>query len=125
LNGDLGVVSRIDMEESELALDFEGLEVIYGCAGLGERVLAYATTIHKNQGSEHRVVVIPMTTQHYVVLQRNLIYTGTTRGKRVVILVGQPKVLAIAVKGARTRRRWSKLRGRLIGRDGPQRFAGF
>jgi ATP-dependent exoDNAse (exonuclease V) alpha subunit len=78
--------------------------------GLDELVLAYATTIHKSQGSEYPAVVIPLTTQHYPMLQRNLVYTGVTRGKRLVVLVGQRKALAIAIKGARTRRRWSKLR---------------
>jgi ATP-dependent exoDNAse (exonuclease V) alpha subunit len=71
--------------------------------------ISYATTIHKSQGSEYPAVVIPLTTQHYVMLQRNLVYTGVTRGKRLVVLVGQRKALAIAVKGARARRRWSKL----------------
>jgi len=78
-------------------------------------VLAYATTIHKSQGSEYPAVVIPLSTQHYPMLQRTLVYTGVTRGKRLVVLLGQPKALAIAVKGARTRRRWSKLRDWLIG----------
>ena len=108
-NGDLGIVSRIDVEAGELAVDFEGREVIYGVGELDELVLAYATTIHKSQGSEYAVVVIPLTTQHYTMLQRNLIYTGVTRGKRLVILVGQRQALAIAVKGKQTRRRWSKL----------------
>jgi exodeoxyribonuclease V alpha subunit len=109
-NGDLGVVSRIDIEESELTADFEGREVVYGFAELDELVLAYATTIHKSQGSEYPAVVIPLTTQHYPMLQRNLVYTGVTRGKRLVVLVGQRKALVIAVKGGRARRRWSKLR---------------
>ena len=114
-NGDLGVVSRIDMEESELTVDFDGREVIYGLAELDELALAYATTtIHKSQGSEYPAVVIPLTTQHYPMLQRNLVYTGVTRGKRLVVLVGQRKALAIAVKGGRTRRRWSKLMELLI-----------
>ena len=109
-NGDLGVVSRIDMEEGELAVDFDDRKVTYGFGELDELVLAYATTIHKSQGSEYPAVVIPLTTQHYPMLQRNLVYTGVTRGKRLVVLVGQRKALAMAVKGARTRRRWSKLR---------------
>jgi exodeoxyribonuclease V alpha subunit len=109
-NGDLGVVSRIDIEESELTADFEGREVVYGFAELDELVLAYATTIHKSQGSEYPAVVIPLTTQHYPMLQRNLVYTGVTRGKRLVVLVGQRKALAIAVKGSRAGQRWSKLR---------------
>src|ERR1700736_4704198 len=93
-NGDFGVVLRIDVEESELTVDLDGREVIYGFAELDELVLAYATTIHKSQGSEYPAVVIPMTMQHYVMLQRNLVYTGVTRGKRLVVLVGQRKALA-------------------------------
>ena len=118
-NGDLGVVSRIDIEEGELAVDFDGREITYGFGELDELVLAYATTIHKSQGSEHPAVVIPLSTQHYPMLQRNLVYTGLTRGKRLVVLVGQRKALAIAVKGARARRRWSKLREWLMGSDTP------
>jgi exodeoxyribonuclease V alpha subunit len=116
-NGDLGVVSGIDMEEGQLSVDFDGREVTYGFGELDELVLAYATTIHKSQGSEYPAVVIPLTTQHYPMLQRNLVYTGVTRGKRLVVLVGQRKALAIAVKGSRARRRWSKLREWLIGDD--------
>jgi exodeoxyribonuclease V alpha subunit len=114
-NGDLGVVSRIDMEEGELSIDFDGREVTYGFGDLDELVLAYATTIHKAQGSEYPAVVIPLSTQHYPMLQRNLVYTGVTRGKRLVVLVGQRKALAIAVKGNRAKRRWSKLQEWLIG----------
>jgi hypothetical protein len=114
-NGDLGVVSGIDMEEGELSVDFDSREVTYGFGELDELVLAYATTIHKSQGSEYPAVVIPLSTQHYPMLQRNLVYTGVTRGKRLVVLVGQRKALAIAVKGSRARRRWSKLREWLIG----------
>jgi exodeoxyribonuclease V alpha subunit len=117
-NGDLGVVSRIDMEEGELVIDFDGREVTYGFGELDELVLAYATTIHKSQGSEYPAVVIPLSTQHYPMLQRNLVYTGVTRGKRLVVLAGQRKALAIAVKGNRARRRWSKLREWLIGDEG-------
>jgi exodeoxyribonuclease V alpha subunit len=113
-NGDLGVVSRINMEEGELHADFDGRIISYGFGELDERVLAYATTIHKSQGSEYPAVVIPLSTQHYPMLQRNLVYTGVTRGKQLVVLVGQRKALAIAIKGARTRRRWSKLREWLI-----------
>jgi exodeoxyribonuclease V alpha subunit len=117
-NGDLGVVSRIDMEEGELTVDFDGRDLTYGFGELDELVLAYATTIHKSQGSEYPAVVIPLSTQHYPMLQRNLVYTGVTRGKRLVVLVGQRKALTIAVKGARARRRWSKLREWLICCDG-------
>jgi exodeoxyribonuclease V alpha subunit len=118
-NGDLGVVSRIDLEEGELRVNFDGRDVNYGFGELDELVLAYATTIHKSQGSEYPAVVIPLSTQHYPMLQRNLVYTGVTRGKRLVVLVGQRKALAIAVKGSRARRRWSKLREWLIGGDRP------
>jgi exodeoxyribonuclease V alpha subunit len=113
-NGDLGVISRLDMEESELAVSFDGREVVYGFGELDELVLAYATTIHKAQGSEYPAVVIPLTTQHYAMLARNLLYTGVTRGKRLVVLVGQRKALAIAVRNGNGRRRWSKLREWLV-----------
>jgi exodeoxyribonuclease V alpha subunit len=120
-NGDLGIVSRIDMEEGELVADFDGREITYSFGELDELVLAYATKIHKSQGSEYPAVVIPLSTQHYPMLQRNLVYTGVTRGKRLVVLIGQRKALAIAVKGARARRRWSKLREWLIGSATPTR----
>src|SRR5580692_9972461 len=113
-NGDLGVVSGIDMEEGELVVDFDSRAVSYGFGELDELVLAYATTIHKSQGSEYPAVIIPLTTQHYPMLQRNLVYTGGTRGKHLVVLVGQRKALAIAVKGSRAKRRWSKLREWLV-----------
>src|SRR3712207_6355951 len=109
-NGDLGVIARMDMEEGELAVDFEGREVAYGFGELDELVLAYATTVHKSQGSEYPAVVVPLSTQHFPMLQRNLVYTAVTRGKRLVVLVGQKRALAIAVRGQQTRRRWSKLK---------------
>ena len=108
-NGDLGVVSRIGIEKGELTVDFDGREVTYGFGELDELVLAYATTIHKSQGSEYPAVVIPLTAQHYPMLRRNLVYTGVTRGNRLVVLVGQRRALAIAIRGARTPKRWSKL----------------
>ena len=108
-NGDLGVVSRIDMEEGEVSVDFDSREVIYGFGELDELILAYATTIHKSQGSEYPAVVIPILTQHYAMLQRNLLYTGVTRGKKLVVLIGQKKAIAIAVRNVSGRRRWSKL----------------
>src|SRR5205814_8970762 len=94
-NGDLGIVSGIDMEEGGITVDFEGREVVYGFGALDELVLAYATTIHKSQGSGYPAVVIPLTIQHYTMLQRNLVYTGVTRGKRLVVLVGQRKAMAL------------------------------
>ena len=109
-NGDLGLITSLDMEEGELTVSFEGRAVAYGFGELDELVLAYATTIHKAQGSEYPVVVIPLATQHYAMLARNLLYTGVTRGKRLVVLVGQRKALAMAVRNGNARRRWSKLR---------------
>ncbi len=109
-NGDLGLITGIDTEEGALTVSFEGRAVEYGFGELDELVLAYATTIHKAQGSEYPVVVIPLTTQHYAMLARNLLYTGVTRGKRLVVIVGQRKALAMAVRNGGARRRWSKLR---------------
>jgi exodeoxyribonuclease V alpha subunit len=108
-NGDLGVITGLDVEESELTVSFEGREVAYGFGELDEFVRAYATTIHKSQGSEYPAVVIPLTTQHCTMLARKLLYTGVTRGKRLVVLVGQRRALAIAVKNQGGRLRWSKL----------------
>jgi exodeoxyribonuclease V alpha subunit len=109
-NGDLGVVTRIDPDESEMTIDFDGRAIVYDFGELDEVALAYAVTIHKSQGSEYPAVVIPLTTQHYPMLERHLVYTGITRGKKLVVVIGQPKALAIAVKGQQTRHRWSKLR---------------
>ena len=103
-NGDLGLVRTIDAEAGELVVDFEGRDVAYDFGELDELVLAYATTVHKAQGSEYPAVVIPVTTQHYPMLQRNLLYTGVTRGRKLVVLVAQPKAVAIAVKGKAERR---------------------
>jgi exodeoxyribonuclease V alpha subunit len=114
-NGDVGIVRRIDLDEGELVVAFDGKEVSYGFGELDELVLAYAATIHKSQGSEYPAVVIPLVTQHYVMLARNLLYTGVTRGKRLVVLVGQRKALAIAVRNHGSRRRWAKLREHLAG----------
>src|SRR5207237_3851153 len=97
-NGYRGVVWRIDRGKGELHADFDGRAVTYGFGELDELVLAYATTIRKSQGSEYPAVVIPLSTQHYPMLQRNLVYKGVTRGRRLVVLVGQRKALAIAVR---------------------------
>ena len=97
-NGDLGIVARIDAEAGELVATFDGREVVYGFGELDELVLAYATTVHKAQGSEYPAVVIPVMTQQYAMLARNLLYTGVTRGKRLVVLVGQRKAIAMAVR---------------------------
>ena len=113
-NGDIGFVTGIDRDEDELVVEFEGRTVRYPFGELDELVLCYATTIHKSQGSEYPVVVMPVSTQHYMMLKRNLIYTGITRGKRLVVMVGQKRALAMAVKGKQVDRRWSKLKDRLM-----------
>jgi exodeoxyribonuclease V alpha subunit len=108
-NGDIGSVHDIDPNAGELIASFDGRSVTYGFGELDMLVPAYAATIHKSQGSEYPAVVIPVLTQHYAMLQRNLLYTGITRGKRLVVLVGQKKAVAIAVRNVSGRRRWAKL----------------
>jgi exodeoxyribonuclease V alpha subunit len=108
-NGDIGFVQDLDMDAQEVVLDFDGRLVSYGFGELDEVIPAYATTIHKSQGSEYPAVVIPLSTQHYVMLRRNLVYTGITRGRKLVVLVGQRKALRIAVRDSKAERRWSKL----------------
>jgi exodeoxyribonuclease V alpha subunit len=116
-NGDIGQVVKIDPVEREVTVSFAPREVVYEFGELDELALAYAITIHKSQGSEFPAVVIPLAMQHYLLLQRNLVYTGVTRGKRLVVLVGQPKALALAVRNNRTERRYSGLLARLGGSD--------
>jgi exodeoxyribonuclease V alpha subunit len=108
-NGDIGYIVDVDPAEGEFAANFDGRTVAYGFGELDMLVPAYAATIHKSQGSEYPAVVIPVMTQHYAMLQRNLLYTGVTRGKKLVVLVGQKKAVAIAVRNVSGRRRWSKL----------------
>ncbi|MXQ12221.1 SF1B family DNA helicase RecD2 [Microvirga makkahensis] len=113
-NGDLGTVVGIDDEEGALIASFDGREVTYPYGELDTLVPAYATTIHKSQGSEYPAVIIPVVTQHFTMLARNLLYTGVTRGKRLVVLVGQKKAVAMAVRGGQMKRRWTKLRDWLV-----------
>ena len=113
-NGDLGRVHRIDRDEGALIVNFEGREVSYPFGELDALVPAYATTIHKSQGSEYPAVVITFATQHYTMLARNLLYTAVTRGKRLVVIVGQKRAIAMAIRNARTKRRWTKLREWLL-----------
>ncbi len=112
-NGDLGYVRSVDMEESTLTVDFDGLLVEYEVSELDELTLAYATTIHKSQGSEYPIVVMPVLMTHYVMLQRNLIYTGITRAKKICILVGQTKALAYAIHNMKVLKRNTRLKERL------------
>jgi exodeoxyribonuclease V alpha subunit len=108
-NGDIGYIADVDPDVGELTAKFDDRLVTYGIGELDSVVPAYAATIHKSQGSEYPAVVIPVMTQHYPMLQRNLLYTGITRGKRLVVLVGQKRAVAIAVRSVSGRRRWSKL----------------
>ncbi len=113
-NGDIGRVRAINREEREVRIVFDDRLVTYDFTEMDELALAYAVSIHKSQGSEYPVVIIPVMTQHFILLQRNLIYTAVTRGKKMVILVGTKKALAIAVKNNKTLQRYSRLRERLI-----------
>ncbi|MDJ0873761.1 MAG: ATP-dependent RecD-like DNA helicase [Desulfobacterales bacterium] len=112
-NGDIGFVVRIDLAAATVGILFEGREVAYDTSELDEIVLAYAVSVHKSQGSEFPAVVVPVLTQHYVLLQRNLLYTAITRGRRLVVIVGTSKALALAVKNASPRRRYTALERRI------------
>ncbi|MDO5536163.1 MAG: ATP-dependent RecD-like DNA helicase [Desulfovibrionaceae bacterium] len=113
-NGDLGVISDIDREMKLVAVDFEGVGTRqYEMSEMDELVLAYAISIHKSQGSEYPAVVVPLFMQHFVMLQRNLLYTAITRGKKLVVVVGDPSALARAVGNASVRRRFTRLAWRL------------
>jgi len=112
-NGDIGQVANVDLIEQAVTVKFDAREVVYEFGELDELSLGYAITIHKSQGSEFPAVVMPVATQHYLLLQRNLLYTGVTRGKRLVVLVGQQKALGLAVRNARAEKRFSGLLTRL------------
>ncbi|MGG7056076.1 SF1B family DNA helicase RecD2 [Nitrosomonas sp. ANs5] len=112
-NGDIGTVVSIDVEESLLQINFDDRTVDYEFNELDEISLAYAISIHKAQGSEYPAVVIPLAMQHYMLLERNLLYTGVTRGKQLVVIIAQPKALAMAVKSQRSQRRVTNLTSRL------------
>jgi len=112
-NGDIGIITAINKEEKAFFVVFDTIPVKYQFSEADELTLCYATSIHKSQGSEYPVVIIPLSTQHYVMLRRNLIYTGITRGKKMVVLVGQSKALVIAVKTRPESQRFTGLRERL------------
>jgi exodeoxyribonuclease V alpha subunit len=113
-NGDIGRIAKIDTELQEVKVDFDGRLVTYEYPDLDEIVLAYAISVHKSQGSEYPVVIMPVLTQHYMLLQRNLLYTGITRGKKLVILIGTKKALAIAIKNNKPEERYTLLKERLL-----------
>lgn len=112
-NGDIGRIMAIDREEQEITVDYDGKLISYDFAELDEIVLAYAVSVHKSQGSEYPAVVMPLLTQHYMMLQRNLLYTAITRGKKLVVLIGTKKALAIAIKNNKQQMRYTRLRERL------------
>ncbi|MGB5745330.1 MAG: ATP-dependent RecD-like DNA helicase [Desulfobacterales bacterium] len=112
-NGDIGIVDRIDNQKAELAVNYYGKTVSYDFGELDEMTMAYAISIHKSQGSEYPAVIVPLMTQHYILLQRNLLYTAMTRGKKLVILIGTRKALNIALENDKPHRRLSGLANRL------------
>ena len=124
-NGDIGVITDVDLEERNLRVTFDDREeetpppsgrrqgVVYDISELDELVLAYATTIHKSQGSEYPIVVIPVLMNHYIMLQRNLIYTGITRAKKILVLVGTKKALGYAIRNVTVTKRNTMLKERL------------
>ncbi len=113
-NGDIGVITAIDQKEQELTINFYGNQIIYDYSDLDQITLSYAITIHKSQGSEYPAVVVPVTMQSYMMLRRNLIYTAITRGKQLVIVIGQKKALSMAVKETKSSNRYSKLKDWLL-----------
>jgi len=112
-NGDIGAISKIDVEERTLEVVFDGRAVPYDIGETDELVLAYACTIHKSQGSEYPIVVMPLTMSHYVMLERNLLYTGITRAKKILVLLGEKRAIAMAVKNNNVMRRNTRLAARL------------
>jgi len=112
-NGDIGFILAINLEDGEAVVQFDDRPVRYEFSELDELTLAYAMSVHKSQGSEYPIVVLPMMTQHYMMLQRNLLYTAVTRAKQMVILVGTRKAIAMAVRNNRVSKRWSGLVRRL------------
>lgn len=114
-NGDIGAIVKVDLEERELTVDFDGRDVVYDVTELDELALAYATTIHKAQGSEYPIVVMPFSMSHFVMLQRNLLYTGVTRAKKILVLIGEKKAVSYAIRNEKTAERNTKLAQRLGG----------
>ena len=112
-NGDIGRITQIDEDEGLILAAYDGRQVEYEAGELDEVSLAYATTVHKSQGSEYPAVVIPLSNQHYTLLERNLLYTAVTRGRRLVVLIAENKALGMAVKRTGSVQRLTRLRQRL------------
>ena len=112
-NGDLGRIVEIDFEDQRVTIDFDGSAIDYEFSELDEVVHAFAMSVHKSQGSEYRAVVLPMLTQHYMLLQRNLLYTAVTRAKQLVVIVGNKKAIAMAVRNNKIAQRNTRLADRL------------
>jgi exodeoxyribonuclease V alpha subunit len=113
-NGDIGTIHHIDKKSGRVTVDYYGRKVEYDATDLDEITVAYAISVHKSQGSEYPAVIVPLLTQHYIMLQRNLLYTAMTRGKKLVILIGTQKALSIALKNDKPRQRLSRLCDRLM-----------
>lgn len=113
-NGDIGTIRRVDLEDREITVDFDGREVAYDVTELDELALAYATTIHKAQGSEYPIVVMPFSMSHFVMLQRNLLYTGVTRAKKILVLIGEKKAVFYAVRNGQMAERNTRLAERIL-----------
>jgi len=113
-NGDIGIITQVDTEDRQVMIRFDNNEVPYDISELDEVVLAYATTIHKSQGSEYKIVIAPFITQHFMMLQRNLLYTCVTRAKQVMVLIGTKKALAIALKNNKVEQRNTSLAQKIL-----------
>ncbi len=114
-NGDLGRVSGLELDTGTMTVFYDDQEVTYDFSELDALLPAYAISVHRSQGSEYPAVVVPVTTQHYPLLQRNLLYTAVTRGRRLVVLVGSPKAIGISVRNQSTMERHTGLRKWLEG----------
>jgi exodeoxyribonuclease V alpha subunit len=113
-NGDIGVIAAVDGQAATLRVDFDGARAVdYERSELDQLVHAYAVSVHKSQGSEYPAVVLPIATQHYMMLQRSLLYTGVTRGRRLVVVVGSRRAVGMAVRNATARRRYTWLAERI------------
>ena len=113
-NGDIGWISEIRQEDREIVINFDERLITYDYADLDEIVLAYAISVHKSQGSEYPAVIVPVTTQHYILLQRNLLYTAITRAKKFVVSIGTKKALGIAIRNNKPQMRYTHLSRRLM-----------